>query len=323
MGYMHDELHDITDHEVKLANGEHLKRPGRFHRFFQYLSLFCFSMLGLLVAGNIAMVFVFWELVGVCSYFLIGFYVERKSASTAANKAFIVNRVGDFGFALGICGVFFVFQSISFQEVFEAVPRFVGTDIEFLGYQFDTLTLLTLLLFVGAMGKSAQIGLHTWLPDAMEGPTPVSALIHAATMVTAGVFMVARLSPMFEYAPSALAVVAAAGYVNSNRMRVLAVTSAKRLAILPAIPTVVESGVPQHEFNSWVGVVAPVSTPAPVIKILNEHMARAARSPEIVDRLTKDGAEVVASSPEQFKKVISEEVAQWAKVIKAAGIKAD
>ena len=122
---------------------------------------------------------------------------------------------------------------------------------------------------------------------------------------------------------SALAVVAAAGYINSNRMRVLAVTSAKRLAILPAIPTVAESGVPQHEFNSWVGVVAPASTPATVIKILNEHMVRAARSPEIVERLTKDGAEIVASSPEQFRKVITEEVAQWAKVIKAAGIKAD
>ena len=122
---------------------------------------------------------------------------------------------------------------------------------------------------------------------------------------------------------SALAVVAAIGYVNSNRMRVLAVTSAKRLAILPNIPTVAESGVPQHEFNSWVGVVAPASTPAPVIKILNEHMVRAARSPDVVDRLTKDGAEIVASSPEQFKKVITEEVAQWAKVIKTAGIKAD
>jgi NADH-quinone oxidoreductase subunit L len=149
--------------------------------------------------------------VGLCSYLLIGFWYDRPSANAAAIKAFIVNRVGDFGFALGIMGVFLVFRSVDFGTVFGAAPSMVGTTIDFLGMKLDTMTTLCLLLFVGAMGKSAQIGLHTWLPDAMEGPTPVSALIHAATMVTAGVFMVCRLSPMFELAPNALAVVTIIG----------------------------------------------------------------------------------------------------------------
>ncbi|GIK96075.1 MAG: NADH:ubiquinone oxidoreductase subunit L [Alphaproteobacteria bacterium] len=180
-------------------------------RFMSYLSLFTFSMLMLVTADNFMQLFFGWEGVGLCSYLLIGFWYDRPSANAAAIKAFIVNRVGDFGFALGIMGTFLVFQSVSFDTVFAAVPGAAGTTIEFLGMQLDTMETLCILLFVGAMGKSAQLGLHTWLPDAMEGPTPVSALIHAATMVTAGVFMVCRLSPMFEYAPIALGVVTVIG----------------------------------------------------------------------------------------------------------------
>jgi NADH-quinone oxidoreductase subunit L len=176
-------------------------------RFMSYLSLFTFCMLMLVTADNFMQMFFGWEGVGLCSYLLIGFWYDRPSANAAAIKAFIVNRVGDFGFALGIMGVFFVFDSVDFNTVFAAAPSKVGTSIHFLSWDIDTLTILCLLLFVGAMGKSAQLGLHTWLPDAMEGPTPVSALIHAATMVTAGVFMVCRLSPMFELSPVALDVV--------------------------------------------------------------------------------------------------------------------
>jgi len=180
-------------------------------RFFSYLSLFTFFMLMLVTADNFLQLFLGWEGVGLCSYLLIGFWYDRPSANAAAIKAFIVNRVGDFGFALGIMGVFFVFGTIGFDDVFAATPGKASATINFLGHDYNALTVLCLLLFVGAMGKSAQIGLHTWLPDAMEGPTPVSALIHAATMVTAGVFMVARLSPMFEYAPDALTVVTIVG----------------------------------------------------------------------------------------------------------------
>ncbi len=180
-------------------------------RFFAYLSLFTFAMLMLVTADNFVQMFFGWEGVGVCSYLLIGFWYRRPSANAAAIKAFLVNRIGDFGFALGIMGVFLVFNSVSFETVFAALPDVAGSSVAFLSWQFDSLTLLCLLLFVGAMGKSAQLPLHTWLPDAMEGPTPVSALIHAATMVTAGVFMVVRLSPMFEQAPTALAVVAIVG----------------------------------------------------------------------------------------------------------------
>ena len=180
-------------------------------RFFAYLSLFTFMMLMLVTADNFVQMYFGWEGVGLCSYLLIGFWYKRPSANAAAIKAFIVNRIGDFGFALGIFGVFLVFNAVAFDTVFAAAPDFAGTSIEFLGFRIDTLTLICLLLFMGAMGKSAQFLLHTWLPDAMEGPTPVSALIHAATMVTAGVFMVVRLSPLFEYAPVALAVVAVIG----------------------------------------------------------------------------------------------------------------
>jgi len=180
-------------------------------RFMAYLSLFTFFMLSLVTADNFVQMFFGWEGVGLMSYLLIGFWHDRPSANAAAIKAFVVNRVGDFGFMLGILGVFFVFGTLDFDAVFKAVPDVAGQSFEFLGMDVDILTTICLLLFIGAMGKSAQIGLHTWLPDAMEGPTPVSALIHAATMVTAGVFMVARLSPMFEFAPIALSVVVLIG----------------------------------------------------------------------------------------------------------------
>ncbi len=180
-------------------------------RFMAYLSLFTFCMLMLVTADNFMQLFFGWEGVGLSSYLLIGFWYDRPSANAAAIKAFIVNRVGDFGFALGIMGVFLVFQSVSFDAVFDAVPAMAATNLEYLGLRLPTMEVLCILLFIGAMGKSAQLGLHTWLPDAMEGPTPVSALIHAATMVTAGVFMVCRLSPMFEHAPVALAVVTIVG----------------------------------------------------------------------------------------------------------------
>jgi len=180
-------------------------------RFMSYLSLFTFAMLMLVTADNLVQLYFGWEGVGVCSYLLIGFWYDRPSANAAAIKAFIVNRVGDFGFALGIMGAFLVFDSIDLGTIFAAAPAQAGKTFHFLSWDVDILTTLCLLLFVGAMGKSAQVPLHTWLPDAMEGPTPVSALIHAATMVTAGVFMVCRLSPIFEYAPVALAVVAVVG----------------------------------------------------------------------------------------------------------------
>ena len=180
-------------------------------RFFAYLSLFTFSMLMLVTADNFVQLFFGWEGVGLCSYLLIGFWYTRPAANAAAIKAFIVNRVGDFGFSLGIFAIFMVFNTVSFDTVFAEAPNYAGTSIVFLDFSVDTLTAICLLLFIGAMGKSAQLGLHTWLPDAMEGPTPVSALIHAATMVTAGVFMVARLSPLFEYAPGALLVVTIVG----------------------------------------------------------------------------------------------------------------
>jgi NADH-quinone oxidoreductase subunit L len=176
--------------------------PGQ-SRFFAYLSLFSFAMLMLVTSDNIVQMFFGWEGVGLASYLLIGFWYQKPSANAAALKAFVVNRVGDFGFSLGIFGTFLVFGTISIPAILAAAPGMAGSTIGFASMHVDTMTLLCLLLFVGAMGKSAQIGLHTWLPDAMEGPTPVSALIHAATMVTAGVFMVCRLSPMFEAAPIA------------------------------------------------------------------------------------------------------------------------
>jgi len=184
-------------------------------RFFAYLSLFTFAMLMLVTADNFLQMFFGWEGVGLASYLLIGFWYHKHSANAAAIKAFVVNRVGDFGFALGIFATFAVFGSVDFDTVFAAIPDQAGKTMEFLGYQADAMTVICLLLFMGAMGKSAQFLLHTWLPDAMEGPTPVSALIHAATMVTAGVFLVARLSPMFEYAPLAQTVVIAVGAITA------------------------------------------------------------------------------------------------------------
>ena len=180
-------------------------------RFFAYLSLFTFAMLMLVTADNLVQMFFGWEGVGLASYLLIGFWFKKPSAGAAAIKAFVVNRVGDLGFMMGIFGTYLVFQTTSIPEILQAAPAMAGSTMGFLGHRFDTMTVLCILLFVGAMGKSAQLGLHTWLPDAMEGPTPVSALIHAATMVTAGVFMVCRLSPMFETAPDALAFVTLIG----------------------------------------------------------------------------------------------------------------
>jgi len=180
-------------------------------RFFAYLSLFTFAMLMLVTADNLVQMFFGWEGVGLASYLLIGFWFKKPTACAAAIKAFVVNRVGDLGFMLGIFGTYLVFQTTSIPEILEAAPGMAGSTIGFFGFRVDTMTLLCLLLFIGAMGKSAQLGLHTWLPDAMEGPTPVSALIHAATMVTAGVFMVCRLSPMFETSDIAMMVVTIVG----------------------------------------------------------------------------------------------------------------
>jgi len=184
--------------------------PGQ-PRFFAYLSLFSFAMLMLVTADSLVQMFFGWEGVGLASYLLIGFWYHKPSANAAALKAFVVNRVGDFGFSLGIFGTFLVFGTVSIPAILEAAPGMAGSTIGFAGMRVDTMTLLCVLLFVGAMGKSAQLGLHTWLPDAMEGPTPVSALIHAATMVTAGVFMVCRLSPMFETSQTALNLVTYVG----------------------------------------------------------------------------------------------------------------
>ena len=279
IGYMHDELHDITDHEVTLSDGSHLKRPGRFPRFFQYLSLFCFSMLGLVLAGNIAMVFVFWELVGACSYFLIGFYVERKSASTAANKAFIVNRVGDFGMIIGLMAIWTGLGTFSFGDIdtdgdgrkeagvfsqvraaandyrletpdgmvrlaagaemttiahehygHENMRAIVETQGNSLlpslrssGIGYWLLVVAGIGIFCGCVGKSAQFPLHVWLPDAMEGPTPVSALVHSATMVAAGVYLVGRFFPVFT--PEVLLVIATTGCITLFLAATIAITA--------------------------------------------------------------------------------------------------
>ena len=193
-------------------------------RFFAYLSLFTFFMLALVTADNFLQMFFGWEGVGLVSYLLIGFWYRRPAANAAAIKAFLVNRVGDFGFALGILAIFLMFDTVSFDAVFAGTPAMVDAELTFLGHSFDFLEVACILLFVGAMGKSAQFLLHTWLPDAMEGPTPVSALIHAATMVTAGVFMVARLSPVFEYAPIALSVVTFFGATTAIFAATIAIT---------------------------------------------------------------------------------------------------
>ncbi len=272
-GYMHEELEDVTDLLVTCSDGQPLTRPGRFHRFYQYLSLFCFSMLGLVIAGNVAMVFIFWELVGICSYFLIGFYIERKSASNAANKAFIVNRVGDFGMIIGLMIVLAGFGTFSFGNyeganeqgqvveqsgIFEqvrppakahklTVPAGLITplskeEIAQIDESADSpeeaeaqkkekqhragywlLVIGGLGIFCGCVGKSAQFPLHVWLPDAMEGPTPVSALIHAATMVAAGVYLVARFYPVF--APEVLLVIAYIGCITLFLAATIAITA--------------------------------------------------------------------------------------------------
>jgi NADH-quinone oxidoreductase subunit L len=212
-------------------------------RFFAYLSLFTFAMLMLVTADNFLQMFFGWEGVGLASYLLIGFWYTRPSANAAAMKAFVVNRVGDFGFALGIFGAFMVLGHLDFDGAFHAVPEVAGMTIRFLSWDLDAMTVVCLLLFMGAMGKSAQFLLHTWLPDAMEGPTPVSALIHAATMVTAGVFMVARLSPMFESAPVAMMVVmlvgaitaffaATVGLVQNDIKRVIAYSTCSQLGYM-------------------------------------------------------------------------------------------
>ncbi len=212
-------------------------------RFFAYLSLFTFAMLMLVTSDNLVQMFFGWEGVGLASYLLIGFWYQKPSAVAAAIKAFVVNRVGDFGFALGIFAVFFLIGSTDFETIFAGAPGLTGKTIDFFGWHADALTLTCLLLFMGAMGKSAQFLLHTWLPDAMEGPTPVSALIHAATMVTAGVFMVARLSPLFELAPNAQAVVmffgattaffaATIGLVQNDIKRIVAYSTCSQLGYM-------------------------------------------------------------------------------------------
>jgi NADH-quinone oxidoreductase subunit L len=283
IGYMHDELHEVTDHEVTLSDGHHLHRPGRFHRFFQYLSLFCFSMLGLVVAGNIAMVFVFWELVGICSYFLIGFYIERRSACVAANKAFIVNRVGDFGMIIGLMALWGSLGTFHFgdwkddegathaglfsqvrspQNDYKLAPpqgmmltagraevaRIVDDHRDDSGFRdlgaasqiayasgepewhekynrpaYWLLVIAGLGIFCGCVGKSAQFPLHVWLPDAMEGPTPVSALVHSATMVAAGVYLVGRFYPVF--APEVLLTIAYIGCITLFLAATIAITA--------------------------------------------------------------------------------------------------
>jgi len=212
-------------------------------RFFSYLSLFTFAMLMLVTADNLVQLFFGWEGVGLASYLLIGFWYQKPSANAAAIKAFVVNRVGDFGFALGIFAIFALIGSTDFETIFAGAPNLTGKTIDFFGWHADALTLTCLLLFMGAMGKSAQFLLHTWLPDAMEGPTPVSALIHAATMVTAGVFMVARLSPLFELAPDAQAVVmffgattaffaATVGLVQNDIKRIVAYSTCSQLGYM-------------------------------------------------------------------------------------------
>ncbi|MBV8938349.1 MAG: NADH-quinone oxidoreductase subunit L [Alphaproteobacteria bacterium] len=212
-------------------------------RFMAYLSLFTFAMLMLVTADNLIQLFFGWEGVGLCSYLLIGFWFRKPEPNAAAIKAFLMNRIGDIGFALGIFTCFALFNTVSFDAMFAAAPKAAQADFIFAGRQVHALTLACILLFIGAMGKSAQLGLHTWLPDAMEGPTPVSALIHAATMVTAGVFMVARCSPLFELAPAALAFVtvigaltafyaATVGMVQNDIKRVIAYSTCSQLGYM-------------------------------------------------------------------------------------------
>lgn len=225
-------------HDDNWGHHEHYRA-----RFFAYLSFFTFAMLMLVTSDNLVQMFFGWEGVGVASYLLIGFYYKKPSANAAAIKAFVVNRVGDFGFALGIFALFYLTDSIRFDEVFAAAPALAETSVRFLWADWNAANLIGVLLFIGAMGKSAQLFLHTWLPDAMEGPTPVSALIHAATMVTAGVFLVCRMSPVYEYAPQALAfitvlgactafVAATIGLVQNDIKRVIAYSTMSQLGYM-------------------------------------------------------------------------------------------
>ncbi len=205
--------------------------PG-YQRFFSYIALFTFSMLMLVMANNFLQLFFGWEGVGLVSYLLIGFWYTRPSATYAALKAFLINRVGDFGFLLGIAAVFFYTGSINYEKVFQAAPELVGHTIQIIpGVPWSVLTVICILLFIGAMGKSAQVPLHVWLPDSMEGPTPISALIHAATMVTAGIFMVARMSPLYEHSQAALSFILVIGAITCFFMGVLGVvqTDIKRV----------------------------------------------------------------------------------------------
>lgn len=290
-GYMHEELHDVTDKLAQLSDGNPLVRRGRFYRFYQFLSLFCFSMLGLVVAGNIAMVFVFWELVGVCSYFLIGFYIERRSASNAANKAFIVNRVGDVGMIIGLMALWSSLGTFTFGDQPDAVSGKTQPGIFSLvrpadqhhelrvpdgmvtasasaqvaqielsagrqaapaeiasrvptwreqGFGYWLLVIAGLGIFGGCVGKSAQFPLHVWLPDAMEGPTPVSALIHAATMVAAGVYLVGRFYPVFT--PEVLLTIAYIGCITMFLAATIAITATDIKRVL-AYSTVSQLGM--------------------------------------------------------------------------------
>ena len=227
-----------------MAHDENFKEGESYRpRFFAYLSFFTFAMLMLVTADNLVQMFFGWEGVGVASYLLINFYYRKPSANAAAMKAFIVNRVGDFGFALGIFGLFMLTDSIKFDDIFAAVPQIAETQMSFLWGTWNAANVLGILLFIGAMGKSAQLILHTWLPDAMEGPTPVSALIHAATMVTAGVFLVCRMSPLLEYAPAATNFIvilgattaffaATVGLVQNDIKRVIAYSTCSQLGYM-------------------------------------------------------------------------------------------
>ncbi len=228
-------------------------------RFFAYLSFFTFAMLMLVTSDNLVQMFFGWEGVGVASYLLIGFYYRKPSANAAAIKAFVVNRVGDFGFALGIFALFYLTDSIRFDDVFAAAPGLAQMELTFLWTSWNAANLVGVLLFIGAMGKSAQLILHTWLPDAMEGPTPVSALIHAATMVTAGVFLVCRMSPVYEYAPQALAFItvlgattaffaATVGLVQNDIKRVIAYSTCSQLGYM-----FVAAGVGVYSVAMWLG----------------------------------------------------------------------
>ena len=228
---------------VHIYSTEYMSADPHIQRFMAYLSLFTFFMIILVTGDNFLQMFLGWEGVGLCSYLLINFWYGRLQANKAALKAMIVNRIGDFGLALGVFAIFLVFQSVEYSVVFALAPYFYNDLIIFFNYEFDALTLICLFLFVGAVGKSAQIGLHTWLPDAMEGPTPVSALIHAATMVTAGVFLIARCSPIFEYAPFALVVVtimgamtaflaATTGLLQNDLKRVIAYSTCSQLGYM-------------------------------------------------------------------------------------------